>query len=139
MNILILCTGNSCRSQIAEGFIRHYLKDSSKHFIASAGLEAHGLNPKAVAVMKEVEIEISGHTSDLLDRYLNDKFEYVITVCDNAAENCPVFPGKAERLHWPFDDPAKATGTEEEVLDSFRKIRDQIGQKAKSWVNSIKI
>lgn len=126
-NILILCTGNSCRSQIAEGYFRHFLGDKATVF--SAGLEAHGLNPRAIATMKEDGIDISNHTSDLLDKYLNVEFDYILTVCDNANEHCPYFPGKAIRIHQSFPDPAKAKGTEEEIQESFRAVRNQL----KEW------
>ena len=132
MRILVLCTGNSCRSQMAEGFFRHYAGD---HIIVrSAGLEPHGVNPNAVRVMAEVGIDISGHTSEHLNKYLNDGFDYVITVCDNAAANCPVFPGGGKRLHWPFDDPAGAVGSDDEVLAEFRRVRDAIGRRIQSWL-----
>jgi arsenate reductase (thioredoxin) len=137
--ILVLCTGNSCRSQMAEGFFRHYLNQRglkrAAAFVRSAGLETHGLNPKAIRVMSEIGIDISGHTSNDLQEYLGDSFDYVITVCDNAAKNCPIFPGKGRRLHWPFDDPAGATGKEDEILDEFRRIRDQILQRVRSWLD----
>lgn len=134
MNILVLCTGNSCRSQMAEGFLRAALSDRDR--VVSAGIEAHGLNPRAVLVMSEVGIDISSHTSDLLSAYLNDSFDYVITVCDNAAENCPIFPGGGERVHWSFDDPAKATGAEEAILGEFRRVRDQIRRQILGWLKS---
>ena len=132
MRILVLCTGNSCRSQMAEGFFRHYGLD--RVMVRSAGLEPHGVNPNAVRVMAEVGIDISGHTSEHLNTYLNDGFDYVITVCDNAAANCPVFPGGGKRLHWPFDDPAGAVGSDDEVLAEFRRVRDAIGRRIQSWL-----
>ncbi len=122
--ILILCTGNSCRSQMAEGFMREHGGDNFEVF--SAGIETHGVNPKAIKVMQEVGIDISHHTSDNIDQFTDQTFDYIITVCDNANENCPYFPGKANRLHQNFPDPAKATGTEEEVLDAFRHTRNLI-------------
>ena len=137
IKILVLCTGNSCRSQMAEGFFRHY--GGEKVEVKSAGLEPKGVNPIAIKVMKEVGIDISGHTSNHLNEYLKEDFEYVITVCDDAAKNCPVFPShpersrRATRLHWPFPDPALATGTESEILKVFRKVRDDIGEKVKGW------
>ena len=123
-NILVLCTGNSCRSQIAEGYLQHYAKDKAK--VYSAGIETHGVNPKAIAVMKEDGIDISHHTSNNVDEYRNINFDFVITVCDNAKEQCPVFPSTAKQLHHNFADPAKATGTDEEIMDQFRKVRDEI-------------
>lgn len=124
MNILVLCTGNSCRSQIAEGYLRHFAQGKAK--IYSAGVETHGVNPKAIQIMKEDDIDISNHTSNLLDEYLNIDFDYVITVCDNAKERCPFFPSKAVKLHHNFSDPAQAKGTDEEILQKFRNVRDQI-------------
>ncbi|MFH2050794.1 MAG: arsenate reductase ArsC [bacterium] len=132
MNILVLCTGNSCRSQMAEGFFREYGKEDV--VVKSAGLDPSQVNPTAIKVMQEIGIDISGHKSTSLSEYLNDSFDYIITVCDNAAEKCPVFPGGGNRLHWPFEDPHYAEGTEEEKLDFFRKVRDQIGEKIKKWL-----
>jgi arsenate reductase len=116
---------------MAEGYLRHFLGNSAQVF--SAGLEAHGLNPRAVQTMKEDQIDISKHTSDILDKYLNTEFDYILTVCDNANENCPYFPGKAYRIHHSFPDPAKATGTEEEVLNAFKSVRNQI----KEWTSEL--
>ena len=135
MKVLVLCTGNSCRSQMAEGWLRHYLGESDD--IKSAGLVPHGVHPIAIEVMGEVEIDISKQTSDHVEKYIAQSFDYVITVCDNAASNCPVFPGPAERLHWPFDDPALATGTDEEIKDSFRRVRDLIGERVADWVEEL--
>jgi len=104
--------------------------------VFSAGLEPKGVNPRAVQVMGEVGIDMSTHSSDHLSKYLGQKFDYVITVCDKAAANCPVFPGAGTRLHWPFEDPADATGNEEQVLASFRRIRDEIGTKVKNWLET---
>lgn len=124
-NILILCTGNSCRSQMAQGWLEHY--DEQKNLnVYSAGIETHGVNPKAIQVMKESGVDISQHTSNHLDEYRDIDFDYVITVCDHARENCPYFPSKANRIHQNFSDPAKATGSEEEVLQEFRRVRDEI-------------
>jgi len=134
-NILILCTGNSCRSQIAEGFLRQYMGDSAH--IYSAGVEAHGVNPRAVGTMREIGIDISGHTSNHIDEYRDIAFDYVITVCDNARERCPYFPTKAEKFHHDFPDPAKATGTEEEILAAFRAVRQEIGAWCKEWTTDI--
>ena len=131
-NVLVLCTGNSCRSQIAEGFLRHYA--GNKAIIYSAGIETHGVNPKAIAIMKEVQIDISKHTSNNLDEYKNIDFDFVITVCDNAKENCPYFPSNAKKLHYNFPDPAKATGTEDEILEQFRIVRQQIKEYAVKFV-----
>jgi arsenate reductase len=123
-NILVLCTGNSCRSQLAEGYLRHFAGDNAT--IYSAGIETHGVNPKAIRVMYEDHIDISHHTSNHVDEYESVTFDYVITVCDNANEACPYFPGNVKRFHHNFPDPAKATGTEEEVMDEFRRVRDLI-------------
>lgn len=123
-NVLVLCTGNSCRSQLAEGFLRHFARNNAN--IYSAGIEVHGLNPKAVKVMAESGIDISGHTSNHIDEYADIKFDYVITVCDNAKESCPFFPTQAQKFHYNFPDPAKATGSEEEIMNEFRRVRDMI-------------
>src|SRR5436190_19027230 len=109
--ILVLCTGNSCRSQLAEGYLRHFAGDKAE--VYSAGIETHGVNPRAIATMKEDGIDISGHTSNHIDEYKNIDFDFVITVCDNAQENCPYFPSKAKKFHYNFPDPAKATRSEE--------------------------
>lgn len=122
--VLILCTGNSARSQMAEGILRHIAGD--KYEVESAGTIASFVRPQAIAVMNEIGIDISSHRSKSLDEFLNDRFDYIITVCDNANQNCPIFPGKAERIHWSFEDPAEATGSDEEQLAVFRRIRDEI-------------
>ncbi len=122
--ILVLCTGNSCRSQIAEGYLRHFAKEKAEVF--SAGVETHGVNPKAIATMKEDGIDISNHTSNNIDEYYEIDFDFVITVCDNAKERCPLFPTKAKKFHQNFPDPAKAIGTDEEIKEQFRQVRQQI-------------
>ena len=122
--ILVLCTGNSCRSQLAEGYLRQFAAD--KAVVYSAGVETHGVNPRAIAIMQEDGIDISGHTSNLVDEYAGIDFDYVITVCDNAKERCPYFPTKAQKFHYNFIDPAKAQGSEEEIRASFRAVRDEI-------------
>ncbi|UPT66418.1 MAG: arsenate reductase ArsC [Sphingobacteriales bacterium JAD_PAG50586_3] len=132
MNILVLCTGNSCRSQIAHGYLQHFA--GTKAVIYSAGIEAHGVNPKAIEIMAEDGIDISYHTSNLVDEYIDIPFDYVITVCDNANERCPYFPGKTQRRHHNFTDPAKATGTPEEVKEVFRQVRDEIREYARFFV-----
>ena len=131
-NILVLCTGNSCRSQIAEGFLRHYAGEKAN--VYSAGVETHGVNPRAISIMNEVGIDISNHTSNHVDEYGNINFDFIITVCDNAKERCPYFPSKAERLHYNFPDPAKSTGTEEEILNEFRRVRELIDEYCKDFV-----
>lgn len=132
-NILVLCTGNSCRSQIAEGYLRYFAGDKAN--IYSAGIETHGVNLKAVQVMAEDHIDISKHTSNQVDEYLAVPFDYVITVCDNANEACPYFPGKVQRFHQNFPDPAKATGTSEEVINEFREVRGMIKVFSADFVN----
>ncbi len=125
MKILILCTGNSCRSQMAHGFMESFDKRMT---IRSAGTEASGkLNTKAVSAMKEIGLDISHHTSDSVDKFLSEEWDYVITVCSGANENCPVFPGKVKnRLHIGFDDPSHATGTEEFIWSEFVRVRGEI-------------
>ncbi|TWR27147.1 arsenate reductase ArsC [Mucilaginibacter achroorhodeus] len=130
-NILVLCTGNSCRSQIAEGYLRYF--SEGKANIYSAGIETHGVNPRAIATMQEDGIDISAHTSNNVDEYANVPFDYVITVCDNAKENCPYFPTEAVKLHHNFPDPAKAQGTEEEIMAEFRKVRGMIKDYCKTF------
>jgi len=124
--ILILCTGNSCRSQIAHGFLKTFLADLAE--VYSAGVETHGVNLKAIQVMKEEDIDLSNHTSNHLGEYQAIEFDYIITVCDHAKEKCPLFSGKGERLHFNFPDPAKATGSRDEVFEEFRKVRNMIKQ-----------
>ncbi|MFC1606624.1 arsenate reductase ArsC [Candidatus Latescibacterota bacterium] len=127
INILFLCTGNSCRSQMAEGWAKHLKADTVHAW--SAGIETHGLNLRAVQVMGEAGVDISGHRSKLVDDILDVGFDYVITVCDHARESCPVFPGKAKQVHIGFDDPpalAKNTRSEEETLSHYRRVRDEI-------------
>jgi arsenate reductase len=122
--VLILCTGNSARSQLAEGLLRH---DAGDRFeVESAGTKPGQVRPEAIAVMKELGIDISGHRSKSIDEFAGRSFDYVLTVCDNAKESCPIFPGHANRLHRNFDDPAVAQGSEEERLEMFRRVRDEI-------------
>ena len=123
-NVLVLCTGNSCRSQIAEGYLRLFAGDKAK--IYSAGIETHGVNPRAIEIMKRDGVDISDHTSNNVNEYLDIDFDYVITVCDNAQENCPYFPSKAIKLHYDFPDPAKATGTEDQIMEKFYDVREMI-------------
>lgn len=125
MKILILCTGNSCRSQMAHGFLQSFDRSMT---VCSAGTQASGkLNEKAVAVMKEAGVDISHHTSDPVEKYLNEEWDYVITVCGGANETCPTFTGKVNnRLHMGFDDPSHATGTDEHIWSEFRRVRDEI-------------
>ncbi|HSA05658.1 MAG TPA: arsenate reductase ArsC [Candidatus Gastranaerophilales bacterium] len=129
--VLFLCTGNSCRSQMAEGLMRQFYGD--KYDVYSAGVNPTEVNPNAIKVMKEIGIDISNHTSKSVNEYINQTFDIIITVCDNAKESCPIFPGKAERLHWSFFDPAEAIGTQEELLKAFTEVRDQIKDKIHSY------
>lgn len=131
--ILVLCTGNSCRSQIAEGYLRHFANDSAE--IYSAGVETHGVNPRAIATLKEEGIDISNHTSNNINEYSKINFDFVITVCDNAKERCPFFPSNAKMFHYNFPDPAKATGTEQEILQQFRKVRQLIKDYCQQFVS----
>jgi arsenate reductase len=130
--ILVLCTGNSCRSQIAEGYLQYFA--GNRAVVYSAGIETHGVNPKAIEVMAEDGINISHHTSNNVDEYEEIIFDYLITVCDNANENCPFFPTSAQRFHFNFPDPAKATGTPEEVMNEFRRVRDMIKTYAQEFI-----
>jgi len=124
MRVLILCTGNSARSQMAEGLLRH---DGETRFeVASAGTKPSHVRPEAMAVMNEIGIDISGHRSKSLDEFAGQAFDYVITVCDNARESCPVFPAATQRIHWSFNDPAAVQGSEAERLAAFRRIRDEL-------------
>ena len=136
-NILVLCTGNSCRSQIAHGFLASMT--AGKANVYSAGVETHGVNPKAIATMKEIGIDISGHTSNNITEYLGIDFDFVITVCDNAKERCPYFPTKAIKLHYNFPDPAKAVGTEEQINEQFRTVRSLIKDYCEQFVNDYSI
>lgn len=131
-NILVLCTGNSCRSQMAEGYLRHFAKD--KAVIYSAGIEKHGVNPLAIRVMKEAGIDISAHTSNLVDEYAHVDFDYIITVCDNALENCPYIPSHAKRFHRDFPDPAKTKGSEKEIMEEFKKVSAMIKEYSENFI-----
>ncbi|MGU3470484.1 arsenate reductase (thioredoxin) [Paenibacillus sp. D51F] len=131
--VYFLCTGNSCRSQIADGFLK--AEGRGRFDVRSAGLEAHGLNPRAVQVMKEAGIDISGHSSDVIDLDLLNAADYVITLCGHADEHCPAISNTdVIKWHWGFDDPAKATGTEEEIMAKFREVRDAIHARIADFV-----
>lgn len=130
--ILVLCTGNSCRSQIAEGYLRYFANVKAEIF--SAGIETHGVNPRAIATMKEDGIDISTHTSNNIEEFRNVDFDFVITVCDNAKERCPYFPSKAIKFHYNFPDPAKAIGTEEEIVKKFRIVRNMIKEYCETFI-----
>ncbi|MFM7054359.1 MAG: arsenate reductase ArsC [Bacteroidota bacterium] len=132
-NVLILCTGNSCRSQMAEAYVRHFHGDTTQ--VYSAGVETHGLNPRAVQAMQEDGIDITHHTSNHVDEYLHISFDLVVTVCDHAADRCPVFPGGTRKIHQPFSDPAKLSGSEAQVMQGFREVRDNI----KQWAAALTI
>ncbi|MCF6410342.1 arsenate reductase (thioredoxin) [Pseudalkalibacillus salsuginis] len=125
--IYFLCTGNSCRSQMAEGFGKKHLGD--QYEVYSAGIEAHGLNPNAVKAMKEVDIDITDQTSDTIDPELLNKADFVVTLCGDANDKCPMTPPHVKRDHWGFDDPAKAEGTEEEKWAFFQRVRDEISER----------
>jgi len=131
-NVLFLCTGNSCRSQMAEGWLRHLAGD---RFTAhSAGLQPSTVNPLAIAVMREVGIDISGHHSKDVVSFLGGYFPFLVTVCDRAKGACPIFPGVSFREHWPIDDPALGTGSEENRLRVFRAVRDEIGERVRGFI-----
>lgn len=134
--VLILCTGNSCRSQMAEGIARHLF---SEHYdVFSAGTHPSSVNPNAIKVMAELNIDISSHRSKNLSEFLDQPFDYIMTVCGKADQRCPVFPGPATRIHWEFSDPVHATGTEEEILNAFRHVRDDIDQKFRNeWQSTL--
>lgn len=136
MRILVLCTGNSCRSQMAHGFLQSF--DNTIEVCSAGTHPAEQVNPLAIATMKEIGIDISGHTSRNVNQYLNQEWDYVITVCGNANETCPVFIGKVKhRLHIGFDDPAKIEGTDKHIVNEFRRIREEIRLKLTEWYISI--
>lgn len=130
--VLFLCTGNSARSQMAEGMLRHLAGE--KFEVVSAGTQPVGLNPLAVEAMREIGIDISSHTSKNVSQFLGQHFSNVITVCDNAKESCPIFPFAFRSLHWNLDDPAAAEGSKEERLQVFRRIRDEIGERVRAFL-----
>lgn len=130
--VLFLCTGNSCRSQMAEGLLRHLAGDRFE--VASAGTHPVGLNPNAVEVMREIGIDISAHRSKRVDEFLHQRFDFVITVCDRAREACPIFPGAASVLHWSFDDPAAAIGSAKDRIAVFRRVRDEIAERLRRFM-----
>ena len=132
-NVLVLCTGNSCRSQLLHGYLAQLL--GPRATVYSAGIETHGVNPLAIEVMQEDGVDITHHTSNLVDEYVAVPFDYVLTVCDHANEVCPLFPSTAKKLHHNFPDPAKATGSKDEILAQFRAVRDQVKTYAQQFVN----
>ena len=129
--VLFLCTGNSCRSQMAEGLVNHDF--AGRIDAVSAGTEPHGLNPRAVQAMAEIGIDIAGNSSDHLSKYAGQHFDYVITLCGDANETCPLFVGGVRRMHIGFDDPPKATGSEAEVMHVYRRVRDEIRARLGSY------
>lgn len=131
--VLILCTGNSARSQMAEGILRDIAGD--RFDVESAGVEPSHVRPEAIEAMSDIGIDITSHRSKSVDEFTGDEFDHIITVCDNARESCPVFPGNAERIHWSFDDPAAVEGTREERVDAFRRIREEIYDRLTQFVN----
>lgn len=131
--VLFLCTGNACRSQMAEGWLKYL--GGERFEVYSAGIVAHGKNPRAIAVMKEAGVDISGQESEQLDPAILNELDLLVTVCGNADESCPVLPVSCKKEHWPFDDPAKATGTEEEIMAEFCRVRDQIRNRIEMFVN----
>lgn len=134
--VYFICTGNSCRSQMAEGFGKKYANGEIE--VYSAGVEAHGLNPRAIEAMKEIGIDISNHKSEIIDSKILNKSTYAITLCGDAEEKCPYTPPHVKRLHWGLEDPAKATGTEEEIKNKFREIRNQIDDLVYKVIQEIK-
>ena len=133
--VLILCTANSARSQMAEGLLR---ADHGENFdVESAGTRGTQVRTEAMAVMKEIGIDISGHRSKVVDEFADQSFDYVLTVCDNAEESCPIYPGHANRIHHSFEESAAVTGSEEERLAAFRRVRDEIRQYLKDFTNQI--
>ncbi|MFD2924097.1 arsenate reductase (thioredoxin) [Halobacillus naozhouensis] len=133
-SIYFLCTGNSCRSQIAEGWAKKHLGDEWD--VKSAGIEAHGLNPKAIKAMEEVDIDISNQQSDVIDPEIFNTADLIVTLCGDAADKCPITPPHVKREHWGFDDPAKAKGTEEEKWAVFQRVRDQIGERIQRFAET---
>jgi len=133
--VLFLCTGNSCRSQMAEGWLKHLGGDTYEVF--SAGIEAHGKNPRAITAMKDAGIDISGQASEVIDIGILESLDLLVTVCSHADAHCPVFSMKGKREHWPFEDPAKASGTEEEVMREFHRVRDQIRARIEVFLSEI--
>lgn len=135
VNILFLCTGNSCRSQMAEGWARHIGGEAVS--VQSAGIEAHGKNPRAIAVMQEVSVDISGQESTIVADRMLQQADIVVTVCGHADEQCPVLPPRITRIHWPLTDPAKATGSADEIMDEFRATRDEVQRRVRDLLDTI--
>jgi arsenate reductase len=135
INILFLCTGNSCRSQMAEGWARAIGGD--RYIVQSAGIEAHGKNPRAIAVMAEAGIDISGQESTIVTGEMIGNANVVVTVCGHADEQCPVLPPSVKKIHWPLTDPAKASGTEDEIMAEFRATRDEVRKRVRKLIDSL--
>ena len=135
--VLFLCTHNSARSQMAEGLLRHLAGDRFE--VASAGTEARGVHPLATRTMAEIGVDLRGHTSKTVDRFVGERWDFVITVCDSAQEACPLFPAGARRLHWSFADPSAARGSEHERVAEFQRVRDQITTRLESWLTELRI
>lgn len=137
MNILFLCTGNSCRSQMAEGWARDL--GGVRVDVQSAGIEAHGKNPRAIAVMADAGIDISGQESTIVDDAMLEQADIVVTVCGHADEQCPILPPGVKKIHWPLTDPAKARGTEEQIMHAFRETRDEVERRVRSLLNTLSV
>ena len=135
LRVLILCTGNSARSQMAEGLLREMAGE--RFDVESAGVAPSAVRGEAIQAMQEIGIDISGHNSKSVDLFVDQQFDYIITVCDNARESCPVFPGTAERIHWSFDDPAAAQGDDQSRLAAFRRVRDEIRSRLEEFVATL--
>lgn len=132
LRVLFLCTGNSCRSQMAEALLRELGGEDFE--VASAGTDPQPIHPLTRAVMEELDIELTGQSSKSLERYLGEPFDFIITVCDKARDRCPNFPGDNERIHWSFEDPAQAGGTRAEQLQAFRRVRNEIRERLRPWI-----
>ncbi|MEK8090760.1 arsenate reductase (thioredoxin) [Thermithiobacillus plumbiphilus] len=136
LNLLFLCTGNSCRSQMAEGWARHLGADN--FFVESAGIEAHGKNPRAIAVMREAGVDISDQESTRVTEEMLQRADVVVTVCGHADEHCPVLPAGIKKIHWPLSDPARATGTEDEIMAQFRATRDEVRTRVEGLLKDLR-
>lgn len=133
-NVLVLCTGNSCRSQMAHGYLKTFAGEKAR--VYSGGVETHGVNPRAIAIMEEDGIDISDHTSNHVDEYMDVEFDYIITVCDSARERCPYFPSSAVRFHQNFSDPSKLEGTEKEIHEAFETTREDIRAYSRAFIEA---
>ena len=140
LRLMFLCTGNSCRSQMAEGWARQLGEQNGENWLAvqSAGIEAHGNNPRAITVMQEAGVDISGQESTRVTDDMLEQTDLVVTVCGHADEHCPVLPGNTHKIHWPLDDPAKAQGAEEAVMQTFRNSRDDIRSRVETLLSALK-